>query len=115
MAQGDLYKMGRLVQDERFRVKVRAAMLVHAQTQLGTTAPAESRNLAIWALINPEANEISMVSLVAADTTVLNGTTVTNETVSHDDVADSTIQSRVVNQWTTVAKKYPTSPLAPPA
>lgn len=115
MAQGDLYKIGRLVQNDGFRVRVRAAMLVYAQTQLGSTAPAESRHLAIWVLLNPEADEMSMVSLTAADTTVLSQTTVTEDVAIHNNVQDTAIQNRVNSQWTTVAKKYPTNPLAPPA
>ena len=86
MAQGDLYKIGRLVDNTIFRVRVRAAMLITAQTKLAATA-AEERNLAVWVLLNPQADEMSMVSLVAADTTVLG--------------------------QATVAKKYPTSPLTP--
>ncbi len=111
MAQGDLYKIGRLVDNDTFRVRVRAAMLIYAQTKLGATV-VEERNLAIWVLLNPQADEMSMVSLVAADTAVLAATTVTENVAVHDNVQDTAIQNRVNSQWATVAKKYPTSPLS---
>jgi hypothetical protein len=111
MAQGDLYKIGRLVDNDTFRIRVRAAMLVYSQTQL-TSSSAEAKNLAIWVLLNPQTDEMSMVSLVAADTTVLGATTVTDDVADHSGVQDTAIQARVNAQWATVAKKYPTSPLA---
>lgn len=111
MAQGDLFKIGRLVDNEAFRVRVRAAMLVTAQTKL-TASALDERYLAQWVLLNPTADELSMVSLTAADASVLSATVVEDFVANAEAVQDTAIQARVNSQWATVAKKYPNSPLS---
>lgn len=109
----DLYKMGRLVTLESFIVRVQAAMLKHAQTvPLGGAASTE-KNFAIWVLKNPMQTEISMVSLVASDPTVLAAARVDGVVADDTEVPDSAIQSAVAAKWSMVSTKFPVATAAP--
>lgn len=103
----DLYKIGRLVNDDKFTTIVEAAMLKHAQTvPIGTSAPVNEKNFAIWVLKNPMSLEISMVALVASDSAVLTATTLSGDEVDVSSVPDSAISNVVSAKWSLVATKY---------
>lgn len=104
----DLYKIARLVNNDKFVLIVEAAMLKQAQTiTLGGTLTNE-KNFAIWVLKYPFSPEISMISLVASDAAVLAATEIIDgEFANVDNVPDSAVTNAVVAKWSLVATKYP--------
>lgn len=106
----DLFKTGRLINNEDFVTRVSAAMILHAQSLV--TSPASSaKNLAIYTLIHPMRMESSMTALVASDPTVLAAVTMTdNVLVDMEALPDSAVKSVVAAKWAVVAAKYPQDP-----
>lgn len=102
----DLYKIARLINDARFVMLVEAAMLKYAQS-IDLTAPLNpTKNLGIWVLKNPMTPEISMIALVASDTTVLAATTLNGDLTGTEDVPDVAIYNAVAAKWGIVATKF---------
>lgn len=104
----NLYKMARIIDFEPFQARVRAAMLQQASTMtLGGTATTE-KNLGIFVLKNPTSTEMSMVALVAADSTVLAAATLIDGVIPEvESVPDASITSVVGAKWSLVSTKYP--------
>lgn len=107
MATSDLYKMGRLLDLEQFKVRVKAAVLQYAsQMTLGGTA-SESKNFAIYILKNPRFEEVSMIALVAADPAVLAQVSITGDLADVEALDDAAVKTVVAAKWALVATKYP--------
>lgn len=103
----DLYKIGRLVNDQKFITIVEAGMLKHAQSvPMGSTAPANEKNFAIWVLKNPMQPEPSMIALVASDPTVLSKTTMSGDVTNVENVPDADVSAVVSARWSLVASKF---------
>jgi hypothetical protein len=104
----DLYKIGRLINNEKFVLIVEAGMLKYAQSlALGGTLTNE-KNFAIWVLKNPMQPEISMIALAASDPTVLSAATMTDEDFADvSTIPDSAISNAISAKWSLVATKYP--------
>lgn len=109
MAASDLYKIGRLVNTAPLVERVSAAMLLHAQSVLGS-AVGNAKNLAVYTLLNPMVPEYSMVALVASDTAVLAQTNLTGPVADVEALADAEVRRVVAAKWGTVAAKYPVDP-----
>lgn len=111
----DLFETGRLINTPDFVTRVSAAMILHANTNLGTLA-GTSKNLAVYTLINPMVPEPSMIALVASDAAVLAAVTIDNGVVANiEALPDSAIKAVVAAKWGTVAAKYPNDPTPQPA
>lgn len=108
MATSNLYKTGRLINLDKFIIRVEAAMLKYAQTvPIGTNVNNNEKNFAIWVLKNPMTLEISMISLVASDPIVLTATTMTTDDLADvENVPDSAIEAAVAAKWSLVASKF---------
>ncbi len=106
----NLYKTGRLINLDKFIIRVEAAMLKHAQTiPIGPAVTSNEKNFAIWVLKNPMQLEMSMISLVASDPTVLTAVSMASEDLaSVDDLPDSAIEAAVAAKWSMVSSKFPT-------
>jgi hypothetical protein len=105
----DLYKIGRLVNNQRFVTVVEAGMLKYAQSlALGGTLTNE-KNFAIWTLKNPMQAENSMIALVASDQAVLDATVMDGDYANADNIPDSAISSVITAKWSLVATKFPAS------
>lgn len=111
MTTSDLYKMGRVLNLEEFKIRVKAAVLQYAANlPLGGTA-SEAKNFAIHILKNPNFEEVSMTALVASDPTVLALVTLDGDLPIVDGVTDASIKTVVANRWALVATKYPVVPV----
>lgn len=106
----NLYKTGRLINLDKFVIRVEAAMLKYAQTvPIGPAVTSNEKNFAIWVLKNPMQMEMSMISLVASDTAVLAAVTMATEDLANvDNLPDSAIEAAVAAKWSLVAAKFPT-------
>jgi hypothetical protein len=109
----DLYKIGRLINNDKFVLIVEAGILKYAQSiTLGGTLTNE-KNFAIWVLKNPMQPEISMISLVASDPAVLAAAVMADEDyVDVTSIPDAAVSAAVAAKWSLVATKFPaTTPM----
>lgn len=104
----DLYKMGRVMELDKFVTRVRAAVLKYASVLPLGGSPTPEKNFAIYALKNPKVVDDSMVALVAADPAVLAEVTMVDDVLaSVEGVSDSNINAAVNARWSLVSAKYP--------
>ena len=107
----DLYKMGRVMELDKFITRVRAAVLQQASTMALGGTPTPEKNFAIFSLKNPSVVDESMVALVAADPTVLSSVTMVDDALADvEAVPDADIKTAVTNRWSLVSAKYPVTP-----
>lgn len=109
MATSDLYKIGRLVNTDTFVVRVSAAMLLQAQSLLGSST-GNPKNMAVGTLLKPMGVESSMVALAAADPAILAQVTLDGPVAVLDNLLDADIKRVVAAKWNIVAAKYPADP-----
>lgn len=110
MPDTELFKMGRLVNLDRFATRVKAAMLQQAAGMALGGVASNDKNLGVWVLKNPMANEPSMIALAAADPKVLAAASMVDGTLASDDaVLDVDIRAVVAAKWPVVATKYTTA------
>lgn len=91
----DLLKSARALDDDRFRWRVQAAMIVAAQAKLTENDP-----LALSVLSYPQQEDTRMIALVASDEVVRAGISVDGDnTVDTESVTDEAIQAAVMAAW----------------
>lgn len=110
-----LIDTARAMDDQRFRWRVMAAILVKAKIEFAKTPgspPSNVWNFAAHMLAQPMSDERTMFAMVATDPAVSEAVVVSEtSTVDTEAVLDADIQRAVNDSWATVARKYPTPPV----
>ncbi|MFM9430073.1 hypothetical protein [Arthrobacter sp. MP_2.3] len=107
-----LLKYARAKDDQSFVWRIAAAMMVKAQEiEFWDLQPA-SRALVDFVLDNPMQAVPAMVNHVSTNPSIAENVTVSNGTVSTEDVPDGDIQYVVGDKWDRVADSLYTSPAA---
>lgn len=103
MTDSMLLKYARAKDDQDFKWRIAAAMVLKAQEQEHWTLAPESRSLTDWVLANPMESHPTMVTHVSVNSTIAGAITIQNGVVDTSAVPDSDIIFAVGDQWDAVA------------
>jgi hypothetical protein len=106
----NLVKMGKLVHDNDFSLRVAAAMFIYAKDEALSKNTSNSREFAIWVLKNPMVIENSLLTLIASDKLILDTITLDDSgEINLDLLNDEILMKSLKNNWNIAAVKFPPS------